>query len=240
MSEYEKFCKESLYPFQDGILTIVKRTNAPFYLTGGTALSRHYSPVRYSDDLDFFVNRDSEFSSWAERLYAELETESRRGSFAILSDRVIRFEDYVQLFVQQSRHNQRVTLKIDLVNDVAPHYGTIEWDEALGRVDSWRNILSNKVSALYRVEAKDVIDLWTLARIKTFNWTEIIREASSKEAGLDPVVLYDLLKSFPKEELATIKWIDPRPDEEIILGDLSVMANDIFEGQENSLVKGRR
>ncbi|MBL7178221.1 MAG: nucleotidyl transferase AbiEii/AbiGii toxin family protein [Desulfobacteraceae bacterium] len=213
----------------------MKRTNAPFYLTGGTALSRHYSPVRYSDDLDFFVNRDSEFSSWAERLYAELETESRRGSFAILSDRVIRFEDYVQLFVQQSRHNQRVTLKIDLVNDVAPHYGTIEWDEALGRVDSWRNILSNKVSALYRVEAKDVIDLWTLARIKTFNWTEIIREASSKEAGLDPVVLYDLLKSFPKEELSNIKWIDPRPDEEIILGDLSVMADEIFEGHENSL-----
>ena len=134
MSEYEKFYKESLYPFQDGILTIVKRTNVPFYLTGGTALSRHYSPVRYSDDLDFFVNRDSEFS----------------------------------------------------------------------------------------------------------NWAEITREASSKEAGLDPVVLYDLLKSFPKEELSTIKWIDPRPDEEIILGDLSVMADEIFEGQENSLVKGCR
>jgi len=241
MSEYEKFYKESLYPFQDGILTIVKRTNVPFYLTGGTALSRLYSPVRYSDDLDFFVNRDSEFSNWVERLYAELETESRCGSFAILSDRVIRFEDYVQLFLQQqSRHNQRVTLKVDLVNDVAPHYGTIEWDDTLGRVDSWRNILSNKVSALYRVEAKDVIDLWTLARIKIFNWAEIIREASSKEAGLDPVVLYDLLKSFPKEELSTIKWIDPRPDEEIILGDLSVMADEIFEGQENSLVKGCR
>jgi len=131
-----------------------------------------------------------------------------------------------------------VTLKVDLVNDVAPHYGTIEWDDILGRVDSWRNILSNKVSALYRVEAKDVIDLWTLARIKTFNWAEITREASSKEAGLDPVVFYDLLKSFPKEELSTIKWIDPRPDEEVILGDLSVMADEIFEGQENSLVKG--
>jgi len=240
MSEYDKFYRESLYPFQDGILTIVKRIKVPFYLTGGTALSRHYSPVRYSDDLDFFVNRDLEFSNWTERLYAELETESRRGTFAILSDRVMRFEDYVQLFLQQqSWHNQRVTLKVDLVNDVAPHYGTIEWDDTLGRVDSWRNILSNKVSALYRVEAKDVIDLWTLARIKTFNWAEILREASSKEAGLDPVVLYDLLKSFPKEELSTIKWIDRRPDEEIILGDLSVMADELFEGQENSLVKGR-
>jgi hypothetical protein len=242
MSEYEKFYKESLYPFQDGILNIVKRIDVPFYLTGGTALSRHYSPVRYSDDLDFFVNRDSEFSIWAERLYAELEMDSRRGSFTILSDRVMRFENYVQLFVQQqSRHNQMVIMKVDLVNDVAPHYGSIEWDDTLGRVDSWQNILSNKVSALYRVEAKDAIDLWTLARIKTFNWAEVLREASSKEAGLDPVVLYDLLKSFPREELSAIKWIDPRPNEEIILGDLSIMADEIFTGQENSLVvKGRR
>ncbi|MEA2038497.1 MAG: nucleotidyl transferase AbiEii/AbiGii toxin family protein [Thermodesulfobacteriota bacterium] len=72
-----------------------------FYLTGGTALSRHYSPVRYSDDLDFFVNRDPMFSNWAERLYSELEIESRRGSFAVLFDRVVRYEDYIQLFVEQ-------------------------------------------------------------------------------------------------------------------------------------------
>jgi len=220
----------------------VKRISAPFYLTGGTALSRHYSPVRYSDDLDLFVNRDSEFPNWTERLYSELEMESRRGSFTVLADRVMRFKDYVQLFVQQqSRQNQRVILKIDLVNDVAPHYGSIEWNDTLGRVDSWRNILSNKVSALYRVEAKDVIDLWTLAILKSFNWNEIIREASSKEAGLDPVVLYDLLKSFPREELSAIKWIGPEPNKDFILEDLSIMADEIFEGKENSLViKGRR
>ena len=56
MSEYEKYYKESLYPFQDGILTIVKRISVPFYPIGGTALIWHYSPVRYSDDLDLFVN----------------------------------------------------------------------------------------------------------------------------------------------------------------------------------------
>jgi len=241
MSEYEKYYKESLYPFQDGILNIVKRIGVPFYLTGGTALSRHYSPVRYSDDLDFFVNRDPKFSNWAERLYFELEIESRRGSFAVLFDRVVRYEDYVQLFVeQQSIHDKGVILKIDLVNDVAAHYGSIEWDDTLGRVDSWRNILSNKISALYRMEAKDVIDLWALARIKTFNWAEIIREASSKEAGLDPVVLYDLLKSFPREELSAIKWIGQRPNEDIIFGDLGVMADEIFGGLENSIVVNGR
>lgn len=214
----------------------MKRINAPFYLTGGTALSRHYSPVRYSGDLDLFVNRDTEFSNWSERFYSELEMESRHGAFTVLTDRVMRFEDYVQLSLEQeSIHHEKVVLRIDLVNDVAPHYGIIEFDEILGRVDSWRNILSNKVSALYRIEPKDVVDLWALAKIKAFNWAEIIHEASSKNAGLDPVVLYDLLRSFPAHELSAIKWIEPKPSEDLILCDLRVMAEEIFTGQENSL-----
>ena len=239
MSEYGKYYEENLYPFQDGILSIVKRINAPFYLTGGTAISRQYNPVRYSDALDLFVNREPEFSDWSERLYSELEIESRHRAFTILTDRVMRFEDYVQLFVEQeSIHHEKVILRIDLVNDVAPHYGTLEYDDVLGRVDSWRNILSNKVSALYRIEPKDVVDLWALAKIRNFDWAEIVREASSKEAGLDPVVLHDLLKSFPRQELSAIKWIEPQPDENLILGDLSVMAEEIFIGQENSLAHG--
>ncbi len=48
----------SLYPLQDGILKIVTHLNTPFYLTGGTALSRCFFHHRYSDDLDFFVNAD--------------------------------------------------------------------------------------------------------------------------------------------------------------------------------------
>jgi hypothetical protein len=124
---------------------------------------------------------------------------------------------------------------MDIVNDVAPHYGDMEWDNALGRVDSWRNILSNKVSALYRIEAKDVVDLWTLARIRNFNWADIIREASSKEAGLDPIVLYDLLKSFPREGLSSIKWTSLKPEDDLIMTDLSVMANEMFEGKKNTL-----
>ncbi len=213
MTEYDRFFRENLYPFQDGILAIARRINAPFYLTGGTAISRHYNPVRYSDDLELFVNRDRAFSEWVERLYEALEQEARRGTLTILADRVLRFEDYVQIYLQRSVENQVVTLKIDMVNDVAPQYGDPEWDEALGRVDSWRNILSNKVSALYRIEPKDVVDVWALARIRRFNWAEVIREAASKEAGLDPLILYDLLTSFPRQALSAIKWIISRPDD---------------------------
>ena len=76
--------------------------------------------------------------------------------------------------------------------------------------------------------------------IKSFSWAEIIREASSKEAGLDPVVIYDLLKSFPKKELSAIKWIGQGPNENLIRGDLSIMADEIFEGMENSLAVNER
>ncbi len=239
MNEYEKYYRERLYPFQDGILNIAKRIGTPFYLTGGTAISRHYSPVRYSDDLDLFVNRDGDFHNWTERLYSELEIESRRGSFDILYDRIARYEDYVQLFLKQQpiHQNEGTMLKIDLINDVAAHYGDIESDEILGKVDSWRNILSNKISALYRIEPKDVIDLWTLAKIKAFDWGEIIKEASSKEAGLDPLLIYDLLKSFPREELSTIKWAGRMPDEDLLFSELSIMAEEIFEGLDNGLFK---
>ena len=236
MSEYEKYYVESLYPFQDGILAIVKSINAPFYLTGGTALSRYYRSVRYSDDLDLFVNNISDFSTWIERLYLELEKRNQQGDFSVLKDRVLRYENYVQFFIQREMpDSQNIDLKIDLVNDVAPHYGSIEWDDTLGRIDSWRNILSNKISALYRVEAKDVVDLWSMAKSYSFIWSEIIEEASSKEAGIDPLALYDLLKSFPSEQLSNIKWTEARPEETLFITELNAMAEDIFEGQENSL-----
>ena len=35
-----KYDTESLYPFQDGVLKLVQKSGAPFYLSGGTALNR--------------------------------------------------------------------------------------------------------------------------------------------------------------------------------------------------------
>ncbi|HPK45112.1 MAG TPA: nucleotidyl transferase AbiEii/AbiGii toxin family protein, partial [Spirochaetota bacterium] len=37
------------------MLNCVKNLNLPFYLTGGTALSRGYFNHRYSDDIDLFT-----------------------------------------------------------------------------------------------------------------------------------------------------------------------------------------
>lgn len=52
---------DTLYPLQDKVLKIIDALGTPFYLTGGTALSRCYLHHRYSDDLDFFVNNEPKF-----------------------------------------------------------------------------------------------------------------------------------------------------------------------------------
>lgn len=53
--------QNNIYPFQNELLALVQGANVDFYLTGGTALSRFYLNHRYSDDLDFFVNQNSEY-----------------------------------------------------------------------------------------------------------------------------------------------------------------------------------
>ena len=53
--------QNKIYPLQNEFLALVQGANVDFYLTGGTALSRFYLNQRYLDDLDFFVNQNSEF-----------------------------------------------------------------------------------------------------------------------------------------------------------------------------------
>jgi predicted nucleotidyltransferase component of viral defense system len=52
----KNYYTNNLYPFQDLVLKLIMEVDDTFYLTGGTALGRHYLKHRYSDDLDFFVN----------------------------------------------------------------------------------------------------------------------------------------------------------------------------------------
>jgi predicted nucleotidyltransferase component of viral defense system len=66
------FYHKQLYPFQDRVLRVFTETDTGFYLGGGTALSRGYIDHLFSDDLDLFVNDDSRFSLWADRIIQSL------------------------------------------------------------------------------------------------------------------------------------------------------------------------
>ncbi|HPC35537.1 MAG TPA: nucleotidyl transferase AbiEii/AbiGii toxin family protein [Candidatus Marinimicrobia bacterium] len=213
-------------------MRIINALNTPFFLTGGTALSRHYFNHRYSDDLDLFVNDDKSYSQLIDRILTTLDDPKYRMDFRLDKANLKKLENYTQVLILHSS-SPEISLKIDFINDIAPHYGNKEFHTTLGIIDSWRNILSNKITALFRFEPKDIADIWVIAKNKAFDWKTIIKEAKTKEAGVEPEIVFNIIKSFPVKELELVKWV-VEPDIEIIKSDLSRIADDIFWGKENS------
>jgi len=234
MKQSANFYRDILYPFQDGILNIVRKLNTPFYLTGGTALSRHYFNHRFSDDLDLFVNSDTNYSQHVAQILNALEENQKSLNFSIDYRRLRKEEHYMQIFLTQLEN--AADLKLDLINDIAAHYGELEHSKTMGRIDSWRNILSNKLAAAFRYEAKDFADIWIIAKHKPIAWREIITEAKTKEAGIDPLALQEILRTFPSDEVMAVKWSIPIDQKEFIT-DLATIADDILQGKENSLFR---
>jgi len=232
MKPSANFYQEILYPFQDGILNIVKKSDTPFYLTGGTALSRHYFNHRFSDDLDLFVNSDPNYGRYVAKIVKVLEDNQKIFNYVIDYRRLRKEEHYAQLFLIQPENS--VELKLDMINDVASHYGEYEYSELIGRIDSWRNILSNKLAAVFRYEAKDFADIWIIAKTKRFMWRQMMDEAKTKEVGVDPIALFEIIGSVPAQAIVAVKWIKPIDLKEIT-ADLKIIARDILEGRENTL-----
>lgn len=142
-------------------------------------------------------------------------------------------ESFTKIQIYHSA-DESTKLQVDLVNDVASHYGQLKQDSVLGRIDSWQNILSNKITALFRSEPKDVVDIVSIATNFKFSWEQIILEAKSKEVGVEPEIIFKILNSFPIDEINSIKWIIT-PNKKDIQDQIKLIANDIFHGSENSL-----
>jgi hypothetical protein len=235
MNTYAKFYTESLYPIQDGVLLVVKNSGTPFYLTGGTALSRHYLNHRYSDDLDLFVNNDPHFQDYVSLIIGSLNKKHEEYNWMLLENTFIKARDYVQINIKYKFDSSPV-LKIDMVNDTAEHAGGFEMNPDLGNVDGWRNILSNKLSAVFRFEVKDYIDIWAISKSFSFKWEDIIADARKKEAGLDPSLICEAIKGLPVSYYSRIKWIQ-EVNYDLVKNDLEKIALDILGGYENSIFK---
>ncbi len=231
MSSLEEYYRERLYPIQDGVFKIVRDLNLPFYLTGGTALSRFYFNHRYSDDLDFFVNEDPNFKVYVKSFLEYFNKPARDINFKLNIERINITDNFSQFFI----YTEENELKIDFVNDLAVRFDNILNDKHFGKIDSLRNILSNKISALYRFEIKDFVDIRCIAKNYRFNWRELINEAKQKEGSVDPLEIFNLFKSFPFENLSAIKWIKP-VDYNRIKEDFFIIAEDIVVGSDNSLI----
>ncbi|MCX8491193.1 MAG: nucleotidyl transferase AbiEii/AbiGii toxin family protein [Cyclobacteriaceae bacterium] len=221
---FDKYYTDRLYPLQDRVLKEIEKSNTFLYLTGGTVVSRFYLNHRYSDDLDLFANRHSDFEKEIDRV-----TNHLKRSFEI--DLQVREESYGRAFVKEDD----LLLKIDYVNDVGFHVDEVMASPLFYRTDNWRNILSNKITALSREEGKDAADIIFLCLNYPFNWQDIINDAKNKDSWIDEVNASKLLYDFQLEKLVKVKWIK-RPDEQKIEGHLKIIAKDILMGKENTLV----
>jgi len=192
----------------------MSQSGTDFFLTGGTALSRAYYNHRYSDDLDFFLNNSQTFD---EQLDIALDLLKKNGFSWSMEKDYTRAEYFTTIKV---RKNTDVLLKLDFVNDLVPNYGEIIKTDIFYRTDSICNMLSNKLSAIYRYAAKDVVDIREIAiNEKSINWTQAIKDARQKEAGLELVYISEILSGMPKSEFDTIAWTK-KPDWEEFRSDI--------------------
>jgi len=200
------FYFDVLYPFQDRVIQIINQADTGFYLTGGTAASRGYLQHRFSDDLDYFVNDDTRFGLWVERVIQGLNKEGT-------CDVLMKEERFARLNLIQ----KDVSLKIEMINDVPARVGEVQNHSVLGRLDSAENILANKVTALLdREEPKDLADIWGFCCQKNLSLKAAITDAQSKAAGVFPADLGRVLCSVQKEDWEAIRWIQAPPVETFI------------------------
>ena len=212
-----EFYNKVLYPLQEKVLTVFQES--PFYLTGGTALSRGYYQHRYSDDLDLFVNDSKEFERLVFRVIAAL----RERSYSL--EITTREDSFCRLFVGTEQ------LKIEMINDVPAHVGVIVNHPFLGRLDSRENILANKITALVdRGHPKDVADIFYLLK-DGLSLKRALTDADSKAAGITPLLVAQELGDYRYERLSTVNWINA-PDIRSIQSFLTNVAVNLVNGNE--------
>lgn len=193
---HAEYYNKVLYPLQDRAIVAFK--DSPFYLTGGTTLSRGYYNHRFSDDLDYFVNYLSDF-----QMLAEIQIEKLQNIF---HDVEVDYKgDYFyRIFVAERQ------LKIEFVNDVPSHIGAKVSHPVLGIIDSKENILANKISAVVdRSMPKDMADIYFLLR-DGLSLKKALLDVDSKAAGIAPLLVAKRLAEYDYSLLDTeVKWVNP-------------------------------
>jgi len=225
MKPSPKYYEQILYPLQDKVLKALNDLDTGFYLTGGTALSRAYLKHRYSDDLDFFINSTDDFDIQVKRSVDALESVFHKKTEVTLTS-----DTFIRMFINDTD----ASLKLEFVNDVSFRQGEPIETELFKRTDTIRNILSNKISALSRREAKDLVDIIEIAKKYSFNWKEIIAEAKMKDMWVDESEVMLIIKEFPISRLEEIKWVELYNPEKF-KQNLTIILNDLFTGRDNSL-----
>jgi hypothetical protein len=180
--------------------------------------------------LDFFVNDDAEYAEQLKIIFSKLKTDGF--SWSSTKD-FISTKIYTSLKVQWKQSD--VLLKLDFVNDVASHFGDIKSTKLFNRIDSIRNMLSNKLTAVFRFAGKDIVDIREIALREQVNWKEAIQDAQQKEAGVEIPVISDILRGMPQSEFENIAWVK-KPDWQEFQADIDRIVCEMISGEKASCV----
>lgn len=184
----DKRCYAS--PVQREVLLDLIRHNLVtenFFLTGGTALSVFYLHHRQSNDLDLFTRHNTDLG--------ELDF-AMKGLWRREYVRVRSSDAFLSLIIR----GVRVDFVVDPLSLDEPRDSVVlELSHHL-RLDTLRNVLSNKLCALAsRLEPKDYIDYYALCgALGVSSFKPIFDEARKKDAIFDdpPTVAYQIEQGF--------------------------------------------
>lgn len=156
-----------------------------FYFTGGTALSAFYLQHRYSEDLDFFTEKEFD----TQTVYEIVNAWSKQHTFTFTSE----FHQVIYIFLLTFQ-NSGAPLKIDF--GYYPHKNIKEREMIDGvKTDSLTDIAVNKLlTVTQRTNVKDFVDLYFL--LEKFTIWDLIEGVRIKfRMRLEPfIVASDLLK----------------------------------------------
>lgn len=172
---------------QQVILDEVKRNREfkQFYFTGGTALSGCYLQHRYSEDLDFFSDKEID----TKKIFVIIANWSRHHKFTFTSE----FQEVVYTFLLKFNNGQE--LKVDF--GYYPYKQIEEPNEINGiRTDSLKDIAVNKLlTVTQRNTVKDFVDLYFLLQQFTV-WDLIYALEMKFNIKIEPFILAsDFLKA---------------------------------------------
>ena len=128
-----------------------------------------------------------------------------------------------------------VHLKVEFINDVRFRVGTTTSNEMGINLDTWDNILSNKLTALSRGEGKDFVDVLFLSLKYPFNWEVMIDFAKEKDGWINELNISQHFLNFDLEKLGEVKFPKGFEKEKITKEHFAILAKESLHGYENSL-----
>ena len=178
-----------------------------FCLTGGTALAEYYLLHRYSEDLDFF---------------SEKEFEPQQ--ISTILKKIQKKSGIIKIEFQQSfnRNLFFLHLKNEVIKTEFTYFpfAKIEEGPKIGKlpIESLTDIAVNKIFTIYQnPRSRDFIDLYFIIKKENFGINELIKKAKIKfDWHIDPIQLgsqflkAEILKDYPKmiKKIDNLKWIN--------------------------------